>query len=194
MRRRSPWTAPAPRTRKTALHLLTQNSPSPHPTPQLPSNPHPLPSQMAGGRPSPTGLPACPPSPTWTTTTWSWVDPWGGAPPMRVLPLQPTTTAITPQPAILLDHPRLAPAADTLWTRRRWFHVPAAASPAFASPQCVSELHRVETPTRTWMGTTRPHVGCFVQDPRAYRPLQHPQPPPPAWSRDSPCRGRRHKP
>lgn len=119
MRRRSPWTAPAPRTRKTALRLLTQNSPSLHPTPQLPSNPPPLPSQMAGGRPSPTGLPACLPSPTWTTTTWSLVDPWGGAPPTRALPLQPTTTATTPPTATPLDHPRSAPAADTLWTRRR---------------------------------------------------------------------------
>uniref|UniRef100_A0A8C4GM16 dual-specificity kinase n=1 Tax=Dicentrarchus labrax TaxID=13489 RepID=A0A8C4GM16_DICLA len=68
--RRSPWTAPAPQTHKTALHLLTPNSPRLRPSPRLPSNPPHLPCQTAGGLQSLTGPRACLPSLIWTTTMW----------------------------------------------------------------------------------------------------------------------------
>lgn len=148
-RRRSLWTAPAPRTHKTALHLLAPNSQALRLTSQLPSNHPPLPSKIAGSQPSPTGLRACLPSLIWTTTTRLCVDPWGGVPPLPVLPAQPTTMATTLLPVTLPVPPHSAPAADTLWNRRRSSHVPAAASLAFASPHFVSELNHAETPTRT---------------------------------------------
>lgn len=179
-RMRSRWTVPALQTRKTALCLHTPKSPLLHP---------PRPCQMALAPRTPTGHRPCLLFHIWTTTMWLWVDRKARAPPTARPRPRLTQTATTRPPTTPRGRLRSAPAAVTLWTRKRWSPVLAAVLPAFAFPLCASEPHLAETPTRTWTGTTQPHVAWSAQDPKACR-----HPPPPAWSQDWPYQGRRHKP